>query len=211
MNKSIKSFIDFYKKAEKLKSTTRHSWVANSSRQESVAEHSWMLCLLAMLLSDKLDKKVDLLKVMKMATVHDLAESVTGDIPTHEVSVRQKNKYKHERKAFKGLVAGLPKQKAKEIISLWDEFEKNETEEAKFANSLDKMEAEMQHNLHINKWVKGDFDVTPYYKDHLFNFDSFMRDFKDEVNVQLMKNLIDAGVGRRIDKKYLDKYKKKNN
>jgi putative hydrolase of HD superfamily len=99
--KVIENLIDFYKKAEKLKTTTRHSWLSNLLRQESVAEHSWMLCLLAILFSDELDKKVDLLKVMKMVTIHDLAESVTGDIPAWEVSIRQKNKYKYEKKAFK--------------------------------------------------------------------------------------------------------------
>ena len=116
--KEIKSLIDFHKKAQKLKTTTRHSWFTDSSRQESVAEHSWMLCLLALLLSNKLDKKVNLLKVMKMVTIHDLAKSVTGDIPSHEVSARQKNKYKFEKKAFKNLVVDLPKKKLKKFIEL---------------------------------------------------------------------------------------------
>ena len=85
----------------------------------------------------------------------------------------------------------------------------NETKEAKFANSLDKMEAEMQHSLHIDQWNQGDYDVTPYYKDHLFNFDSFIRSFKDMVNDQLMEKIVSAKMGHKVNKKYLEKYKQK--
>jgi putative hydrolase of HD superfamily len=209
MQELIISFIDFYNKAEKLKTTTRHSWLTDSSRQESTAEHSWMLCLLAMLLSDKLDTKVDLLKVLKMVIIHDLAESVTGDIPSHEISVRQKNKYESEKKSFEGLTASLPKEKAAEIIALWEEFEKKETPEAKFANSLDKIEAVMQHNLSdISTWDQGDFNVHPYYKNTYFNFDSFMRSFKDAVDDQSMKKIITAKAEARIDGFHLEKYHK---
>jgi putative hydrolase of HD superfamily len=210
MNKKIKNLIDFYEKAEKLKTTTRHSWLSNPKRQESVAEHSWMLCLLAIILSDELDKKINLLKVLKMLTIHDLAESIIGDIPVHEVSTRQQNKYKSEKKAFKNLVIDLPKTKAKEIISLWEEFEKNETKEAKFANSLDKIEAVMQHNVaNISTWDQGDYNTGPYYKDEYFDFDSFMRIFKNEVNNQVIEKIINARVEKRIDKKILERYKKK--
>jgi len=209
MKKSIENLIDFYKKAEKLKSTTRHSWLSNPARQESVAEHSWMLCLLAMLLSDKLDNKIDLLKVMKMVTVHDLAESITGDIPAHEVSARRKNKHEKEEKAFKDLVIDLPKEKADEIISLWEEFEKKETSEAKFAQSLDKLEVVMQHNVaDISTWDQGDYNASPYYKEEYFDFDSFMRAFRDVVNIQGMDKVIKAKKEHCLDPKHLERYKK---
>lgn len=211
MQKSIKNFIDFYAKAEKLKTTTRHSWLSNPKRQESTAEHSWMLCLMAMVLSDEINTKVDLLKVMKMVTIHDLAEAVTGDIPSHEVSIRNRkeNKYKAEQKALKIIVAKLPKNKSEDIINLWEELEKNETAEAKFTHSLDKIEAIMQHNIaDISTWDQGDFDIQPYYKDHYFDFDSFMRVFKDIIDVQTMEKVIEAKAESRIDPKHLEKYKK---
>ena len=209
MEDQIKNLIDFHKKAEKLKTTTRHSWLTDSARQESVAEHSWMLCLLALLLADKIETKVDLLKVLKMLIIHDLAEVVTGDIPSHEVSTRQENKYESEKKAFKGLVDSLPKEKANEIVALWEEFEKKETPEAKFGNSLDKVEAVMQHNLSdISTWDQGDFNVHPYYKDRYFDFDSFMRAFKDVVDDQSMKKILGAKAEDRIDVKHLERYRK---
>lgn len=211
MEKLIENLIDFHKKAEKLKLTTRHSWLTDASRQESTAEHSWMLCLLAMLLADKLDAKVDLLKVLKMVIIHDLAESVTGDIPAHEVSARQDNKHSAEKKAFEGLVASLPKDKAAEIVSLWEEFEKRETAEARFSNSLDKLEAIMQHNLaDIKTWNQGDFNVHPYYKNDYFDFDPFMRAVKDAVDDQSMKKIIGAKAESKIDQKHLETYAAKN-
>ena len=140
MKNQILNLIEFYKKVEKLKLTTRHSWLTDKSRQESVAEHSWMLCFLAILLSDKIESKVDLLKVLKILVVHDLAESVTGDIPSHEVSKRQENN-----------------------------------------------------------------------KDHYFDYDKFMRNFKDIIDNQTMEKIILAKAENRIDKKFLEKYKKNNN
>ncbi len=210
MKEQIKDLIDFHKKAEKLKTTTRHSWLTDSSRQESVAEHSWMLCLLAILLEDKIQTKVDLLKVLKMFIIHDLAEAVTGDIPSHEISARQEHKYEREKKAFAELVASLSKEKADEITSLWEEFEKKETLEAKFAHSLDKVEAIMQHNISdISTWDQGDFNVHPYYKNQYFDFDPFMRMFKDVVDDQSMQKIINAKAEDRIDTKHLEKYRGK--
>ncbi len=208
MKKIINNLIDFYKKAEKLKTITRHSWLSNSTRQESVAEHTWMLCLLAMIISEKLDSKINLFKVLKMLIIHDLAEAVTGDIPAHEISKRQKNKYKNEERVFKKLTPLLSQKNANEIIRLWREFEKKKTVEAKFANSLDKIEVIMQHTLsNISSWDQGDFDITPYYKNQYFNFDTFMRDLKDEVDGQLMKKIIKAKKESRVDVEYLKKYK----
>lgn len=209
MKKLIKNYLDFYQKAEKLKTTTRHSWLSDSLRQESVAEHSWMLSLLALLFYDELDKKVDILKVFKMLVVHDLAESITGDIPAFENSNRQKNKHKNEEKIFKKLVNKIPKKKANEVTSLWEEFEARKTPESLFANSLDKIEVVMQHNLADSAmWDQGDYNASPYYKDEYFNFDSFMRAFRDAVSIEGMKKVIKAKTTHLLDTKHLERYKK---
>jgi len=203
---SINNFIAFYAKAEKLKSTMRHSWLTNG-RQESSAEHSWMLGLLAIVLSGELETKVDILKVVKMVTVHDLAEAITGDIPSHEISSRKENKYQAEKDAFKELAQDLPKKTAEEIVSLWEEFEENETVEAKFANALDKLEATLQHNVApIETWDQGDFDIGPYYKEHFFDFDAFIRELKDAADRGTMEKVIDAKAESRVDRKHLERY-----
>ena len=208
MEELIKSFIDFHKKAEKLKTTTRHSWLTNSSRQESVAEHSWMICLLAIVLAPKLDSKVDLLKVLKMLIIHDLAESITGDFPDFSVKPDY-NKYPAEEQALRKIVERIPKDRANEIMNLWQGFEKRNSMMPKFANALDKREAIMQHNLaDIKTWEDGDFLMHPYYKDSFFDFDSFMRAFKDVVDNQSMEKIITEKVEHRIDSKHVDRYNK---
>ena len=88
----IQSILVFLKKAEKLKTELRHSWTSNTQRQESVAEHCWSACLIAILLFKELQEPVDQLKVLKMIVVHDLAEAIAGDIPAFEVSQQQTNK-----------------------------------------------------------------------------------------------------------------------
>lgn len=77
----MQEILSFLTLAEKLKTTLRHSWTNDPARQESTAEHSWMICLLAMVLFGKTKLQLDQLKVLKMLVIHDLAEAITGDIP----------------------------------------------------------------------------------------------------------------------------------
>ncbi len=206
----INNYLQFYTKAEKLKTTMRHSWLADSNRQESTAEHSWMLGLLAIVLADELERKVDKSKVIEMVIVHDLAEAVTGDIPSFEISTRQNNKHKAEEKALAYIVADLPKKTQKRIIDLWNEFEECKTLEARFANSLDKVEACIQHNLaDISTWDDGDYNIGPYYKNHFFDFDSFIRSFKDKVDVDTMQKIVDAKQEKRVSIDHLERFKHK--
>jgi len=69
--------LNFYKISEKLKSTLRHSWLSDKNRQESVAEHTWMMGLLAIILIPKMKTKLNAQKVLIMVLIHDLAEAVT--------------------------------------------------------------------------------------------------------------------------------------
>ena len=75
-----RTLLDFLARAEKLKCNTRHSWTS-SDRHESVAEHSWRISLMAMLLTKEFPE-ADMDKVIRMCLIHDLGEAFTGDIPT---------------------------------------------------------------------------------------------------------------------------------
>lgn len=185
--KLVQDVFLFYQKAAKLKSTTRHSWLPDSDRQESVAEHSWMLMLLALTLFDMVTIKVDQLHVLKMLIIHDLAETVIGDIPAHEISARQNGKYKAEQEAMKLVVSDLPQALQLEILDLWEEFEARQTPESQLAASIDKIEALMQHNLaSLSTWDEGDHRIlSSHYKDEFFDFDSFMRQLKNEIDKRL--------------------------
>ncbi|HSX15784.1 MAG TPA: HD domain-containing protein [Candidatus Saccharimonadales bacterium] len=179
----ITELLLFIKRAEKLKTELRHSWLSDTGRQESVAEHSWMLSLIAMVIFDSIDIEIDQLKVLKMLVIHDLAEAVIGDIPSFEVSERKDNKYENELKAMKEITAGLPAKAATEMLALWQEMEDKQTPEAMLAQCIDKVEVLIQHIIaDIETWDEGDFGLGPYNKDELFDFNPYMRALKDRVN-----------------------------
>jgi putative hydrolase of HD superfamily len=207
MNREIIALLEFIKRAEKLKTELRHSYTSNKDRQESVADHSWMLALMAILMFDYVDLKVDKLKVIKMLIIHDLAEAITGDVPAFEISARNKDKYPAELASMKKLTKGLPKKLADEILSLWDEHEKKTTDEAKLAQCIDKSEALIQHTIaDMSTWDEGDYRWGFYNKDEYFDCDAFLRQFKDVVNDQMWQKLVDNNTVHNFNQEHRDRY-----
>jgi putative hydrolase of HD superfamily len=208
--------IKFMEVAEGLKRELRHSWLSDN-RRESVAEHVWSMSLLAMVLFNETETEVDQLKVLKMIIIHDLVEIYAGDMPSFEAAKgRQEEKEKLEQEALEKLLKHLTnKSTIKEFRDLWYEFEDKETDEAKFAQACDKAEAIMQHNAaSIDSFAQGDFDVHPYYKNHLFDFDSFLRSFKDEIENQSIEKFESSDVMSKISddhRKIWEEHKKKFN
>jgi putative hydrolases of HD superfamily len=134
--------LDFLRRTEALKSTLRSGATA-SGRQESTAEHTWRLCLMAMVLADGVEG-VDALKLLKMCLVHDLGEAVGGDIPATDP--RAADKTAQERRDLESLTAPLPPARRDEILGLWEEYEAGTSPEAILAKGFDKLETILQHN-----------------------------------------------------------------
>ena len=154
----LTGILDFLRAAERLKSTTRTGYTS-AGTQESVAEHTWRLCLMALVLrSDFPD--VDFAKLVKICIIHDLGEAIHGDVSAPEQARRAASglatgKSELERRDLLELLAPLPVALRDEIASLWDEYEAAESPEAKLAKGLDKLETIMQHNQGLNP---PDFD-----------------------------------------------------
>ena len=128
--------------AERLKDTTRHCYTKNG-RHESVAEHSWMMTLMAFFMKDEFPE-VDMDKVIKMCIIHDLGEAFTGDIPTFDKTSADEQA---EEKELYNWVKTLPGNYTAEMISLYDEMEGRETIEAKIYKAIDCLEALIQPRL----------------------------------------------------------------
>ncbi len=161
----MQKLFKFLIKAEKLKKEVRHSWTSNKDRQESVAEHSWLMSLMVIIFASQLqNKKVDTLKALKMSIIHDLAEALTGDIPAQEISKRKANKAKNEIKAMKKILKDLPFEDIrKELWNLWEEYEKSESNEAKLVRMIDKTEVLVQHNIaDISTWDETEYPLALY-------------------------------------------------
>lgn len=154
-----KELLDFLHIAEKLKCNTRHSYTSNW-RHESVAEHSWRLALMALLMKDQIPG-VDMDKVLRMCLIHDLGEAITGDIPSFEKTDANE---RTEAKAIDGLVASLPHPLSGELAALFAEMESKETPEARVFKALDRMEAVLQHNeAPLETWIPLEYELNRTY------------------------------------------------
>ncbi|WP_147820782.1 HD domain-containing protein [Salidesulfovibrio onnuriiensis] len=142
---TIFSILDFLRRAEGLKSTLRSSWT-RSGRQESTAEHSWRLSLFALLVSQHYPE-LDALRLLQLCIVHDLGETINGDIPAPE---QDGSKAVQEREDMRDLLRPLPRDMQGEFMALWEEYERAETPEARVVKALDKLETLLQQTQGIN-------------------------------------------------------------
>jgi putative hydrolase of HD superfamily len=145
--------VDFLRAAEGLKTATRSGWTSAGER-ESVADHTWRLCLMAVVLHPSFPE-VDFARLVKICIIHDLGEAIGGDVPAPEQARRAASKSADERRDLLELVAPLPPELRDEIVALWDEYELARTPEAKLAKALDKLETILQHTQGKNP---ADFD-----------------------------------------------------
>lgn len=132
----------FLRHAERLKNTTRTAWTSAGHR-ESVAEHTWRLCLMAMVLERELPS-LDIVRLLKLCVIHDLGEAIGGDISAKLQP--EGGKAEQERRDLLELLEPLPDGTRTEIVGLWDEYEAAASPEARVAKALDKLETIMQHN-----------------------------------------------------------------
>jgi putative hydrolases of HD superfamily len=139
----IEGVLTFLRAAERLKTVMRSGWTSDG-QQESVAEHTWRLCLMAMLLYGH-TSGIDLARLLKMCLIHDLGEAIGGDVPAPAQKAGA-SKADRERSDLVQLIAPLPPALQQEIVDLWDEYEAAGSPEAKIAKGLDKLETILQHN-----------------------------------------------------------------
>ena len=148
--------------AEQLKRTLRHSWLSDG-RHESVAEHTWRMSLMALLIAPHLDVGVNVERLLKMVVVHDLVEAIAGDVPVFDVigdSAKRTRKKQQEIDAMEKIAAMLPQVNAEEVAQLWADFEESSSIEAKVAQALDKLEAQIQHNeAPLTTWLESEFNL----------------------------------------------------
>ncbi len=154
-----REFLDILHVAERLKDTMRHC-TTSQGRRESVAEHSWRIALMAMLLRSEFPE-VDIDKVTKMCLIHDLGECFTGDIPTF---LKTGADEETEDRLLDRWVATLPEPVSRELSALYAEMSALKTPEAKLYKSLDKLEAVIQHNESpIGTWEPNEYELNKTY------------------------------------------------
>lgn len=180
--------------AERLKFELRHSWLSNG-RQESVAEHTWQMSLMAVLMHRHLEKPVDLGRSLEMIIVHDLVEAEAGDVPFFETGARQDAKAERERAAIDRIRALLPPGTGDHVHALWHEFEELRTPEAKFAKALDHLEVQIQHNrADFGTWREIEHDLVYTKMDKPCGHDAFLAAFCETVKADSEAKMAAEGV-----------------
>lgn len=139
MEERLKHQIDFILEADKLKNIVRQTYISDGSRKENDSEHSWHMALMSILLCEYANEKVDVLKVMIMVLIHDIVEIDAGDTYAYD-TIANEFKAEKEYTAAMRIFNILPKDQAEYMISLWEEFEKGDTPEARFAAVLDRIQ-----------------------------------------------------------------------
>lgn len=172
--------LEILHRANQLKVATRHNWTTDN-RKESVADHSWRIALMAMLLSNEEEfSGLDMNKVIRMCLIHDLGEAFTGDIPTFEKSGSDEKK---EDELFYEWVNGFPAEVKQEWISLLDEMSALETKEAKTYKALDKLEAVIAHDeADIQTWLPLEYDLQRTYAKENVTFSPYLRELKQAID-----------------------------
>jgi len=137
----------FIYELDELKGVLRQTLLADASRQENSAEHSWHLALTAMALAPLADPPIDVERVIKILLVHDIVEIDAGDVFIYDDALRAATEAA-EQAAAERIFGLLPDPQGKELRELWDEYEARETPEARFAYSCDRLQP-MMLNLAI--------------------------------------------------------------
>ena len=192
---NLEKQIAFIKEIDKVKYILRQSTLFNSDRRENDAEHSWHLAVMAIVLAEYSDKPIDLLKVLKMVLIHDIVEIDAGDTFIYSTTKDHDNT-EEELAAAKRIFGILPEEQAEELIEIWKEFEAAETDEAKFAKSLDRFEPLLQSATNNGgTWVEHD---VPYHK--VYDVNKAIKDGSTTL-WNYAKNLLDESVEKGFLKK----------
>ena len=144
MTDRIERQLSFILEIDKLKRVLRRTLVADGSRQENSAEHSWHLALMAVLLAEHAPEGADVERVVRMVLVHDLVEIDQGDTFCYDADAMV-GKEERERLCAERVFGLLPPEQGAELRALWDEFEEGRTPEARFANALDRLQPLLQN------------------------------------------------------------------
>ena len=134
--------IDFFKTAVNLKKIQRQGWIdkLSISNPESVADHSYSMAVIGMVLSDMENQNSE--KILKMILLHDLAESIIGDFTPEQIPSEEKTKL--ENNAFEKIIENLPTPIKTNYREIWKEYQDNISDESKLVHQIDKLEMALQ-------------------------------------------------------------------
>lgn len=168
--------LDFFNLVANLKKIPRQGWIekAEIKNPESVADHTYSMTVITMILSDLNELNSE--KIMKMSLLHDLAESITGDITPENMNKNDKNILEND--AMKKILKNLPSKLMENYEKLWNEYQEQITAEAQFVHEVDKLEMALQAKIYAK---------TNLSKETL---DMFLNSAKNNINNPHVKKIL---------------------
>ena len=180
-----REFLEILHVAERLKDTTRHC-TTSGGRPESVAEHSWRLALMAMLLRHEFPA-LDIDRVVGMCLIHDLGECFTGDIPAF---LKTETDRDTEDSRLRRWVASLPEETARALAALYEEMDAQQTAEARLYKALDKLEAVIQHNESpLATWSENEYELNKHYAEDAAAFSPWLTALRREMLADTLEKI----------------------
>lgn len=132
----------FAREIDKEKKISRQTYLSDASRRETDAEHAWHAAVMAVLLNEYANEKIDVLKTVSMLLIHDIVEIDAGDTYAYDEEGKKTQRQREERAAQR-IYGMLPKDQEQKLRDLWEEFEEAKTPEAKFARAMDHIQPVM--------------------------------------------------------------------
>ena len=195
MDDRIGKQLAFSLEIDKVKNIFRQTHLSGSGRNETDAEHSWHMAVMAYLLREYANEEIDIAKVMLMCLIHDIVEVDAGDTFAYD-SVGLQTQKAREDEAKKRIFSILPEEQAREFIDLFDEFEAYETAESKFAHAMDNFQPLILNNSnHGSDWQEHHVTADQVYK----------RQNRTKLGSEKLFEVIDCIIQENIAKGHLKK------
>ncbi len=145
MDERIKQQLDFCLEIDKEKNIFRQTHLSGHGRNENDAEHAWHMSIMAYLLREYSNEKIDIARVMLMCLIHDIVEIDAGDTYAYDEEGLKTQKAREDA-AKERIFSILPDDQKSELIAVFDEFEENLTPEAKYAHAMDNLQPLILNN-----------------------------------------------------------------
>ena len=164
MDDRLRKQLDFALEIDKEKNIMRQTHLSGDGRAENDAEHAWHMAVMAYLLREYSNEEIDILRVVMMCLIHDLVEIDAGDTYAYDDEAKKTQQIR-ETAAKKRLFGMLPEDQRKELTSLFEEFEEQETPEARFARAMDNLQPLILNNSNNGSdWVRHGVSAEQVYK-----------------------------------------------
>ncbi|MBE5765601.1 MAG: HD domain-containing protein [Clostridiales bacterium] len=166
MNERLKKQLEFALEIDKEKNIFRQTHLSGHGRRENDAEHAWHMAIMAYLLREHANEKVDIAKVILMCLIHDIVEIDAGDTYAYD-DENLKTQKEREDAAKERIFSLLPEDQKAEFIALFDEFEEYQTAESKFAHSLDNLQPLILNDSNGGSdWKEHGVNAAQIYRRH---------------------------------------------